>query len=159
MDLSAHKEHELLLESLREKARLASLRADISEAFNAWGELDSVLQTCTAALVRNLDAAFAHIWVLDKPGEVLELGASSGLYTHLDGPHGRVKVGDFKIGRIAKNLKAHISNTVTTDPEVSNPEWAAREGMVSFAGYPLTMEGKALGIVRFFPRTISQMTF
>ena len=152
MDLSLPKEHEALLESLHEKARLASLRADISEAFNSWGELDSVLQTCTDALVRNLDAAFARIWVLDQAGSVLELRASSGLYTHLDGPHGRVKVGDFKIGRIAKNLKAHISNTVTTDPEVSNPGWAKEEGMVSFAGYPLTMEGKALGVVAFFSK-------
>ena len=145
-------EHEAMLESLREKARLASLRADISEAFNRWGELDAILQTCTEALVRNLDAAFARIWVLDKTGLVLELRASAGLYTHLDGPHGRVNVGDFKIGRIAKNLKAHISNTVPLDPEVSNPEWARREGMVSFAGYPLTMEGKALGVVAFFSR-------
>ena len=142
-----------MLESLREKARLASLRADISNAFNHWGELDVVLQSCTEALVRNLGAAFARIWVLDKAGEVLELRASAGIYTHLNGPHGRVKVGDFKIGRIAKNLRPHVSNTVPSDPEVSNPEWAQREGMVSFAGYPLTMEGKALGVVAFFSKS------
>ena len=152
MDLSVPRENEVLLESLREKARLASLRAEISEAFNSWGELDSVLQSCTDALVKNLDAAFARVWVLDKSSEILELRASSGLYTHRDGPHGRVKVGDFKIGRIAKNLKPHISNTVPTDPEVSNPEWAQKEGMVAFAGYPLTMEGKALGVVAFFSK-------
>jgi PAS domain S-box-containing protein len=145
-------QYEALIETLREKARLASLRADISGAFNGSGALDDVLQACTEALVKNLNAAFARIWVLDRPGEVLELRASAGLYTHLDGPHGRVKVGDYKIGRIAKNLKAHVSNSVPTDPEVSNPEWAQREGMISFAGYPLTMEGKALGVVAFFSR-------
>ena len=145
-------QHESMLESLREKARLASLRADIGDAFNRWGELNAVLQSCTEALVRNLDAAFARIWVLDKAGEILELRASAGMYTHLDGDHGRVKVGDFKIGRIAKYLRPHISNTVPTDPEVSNPEWAKREGMISFAGYPLTMEGKALGVVAFFSK-------
>jgi len=145
-------QHEAMLESLREKARLASLRADIGDAFNRWGELNAVLQSCTEALVRNLDAAFARIWVLDKAGEILELRASAGMYTHLDGDHGRVKVGDFKIGRIAKYLRPHISNTVPTDPEVSNPEWAKREGMISFAGYPLIMEGKALGVVAFFSK-------
>jgi PAS domain S-box-containing protein len=149
---SVQTDHEAMLESLREKARLASLRADISDAFNQWGELDPVLQTCTEALVRNLGAAFARIWVLNKTGDVLELKASAGIYTHLDGPHGRVRVGDYKIGRIAKNLKPHISNTVPLDPEVSDPEWARREGMVSFAGYPLTMEGKALGVVAFFSK-------
>jgi PAS domain S-box-containing protein len=145
-------QYESMVESLREKTRLASLRAEISGAFNRWEDLDVVLQSCTEALVRNLDAAFARIWVLDKAGETLELRASAGLYTHLDGPHGRVKVGDFKIGRIAKNLKPHVSNTVPTDPEVSSPDWARREGMVAFAGYPLTLDGKALGVVAFFSK-------
>jgi PAS domain S-box-containing protein len=145
-------QYEAMLATIGDKARLASLRADINASFNRPGELDGVLQACTEALVNHLNAAFARIWVLDKPGTVLELRASAGLYTHLDGPHGRVKVGDFKIGRIAKNLKAHLSNSVATDPEVSNPEWAVREGMISFAGYPLTLEGKALGVVAFFAR-------
>jgi two-component system NtrC family sensor kinase len=143
-----------MVESLREKARLASLRAEISEAFALKEELDVVLQACTEALVKNLGAAFARIWVLDAAGETLILRASAGLYTHLDGAHGRVRVGDFKIGRIAKNLKPHVSNSVPTDPEVSNPEWARSEGMIAFAGYPLTMEGKALGVVAFFSRTV-----
>jgi PAS domain S-box-containing protein len=90
--------------------------------------------------------------VLDKAGEVLELRASAGLYTHLNGPHGRVRMGDFKIGRIAKDLRPHFSNSVTTDPEVSDPEWARREKMISFAGYPLMLEGRALGVVAFFAR-------
>ena len=141
-----------MLETIEEKARVALLRADISDAFNRSGELNVVLQACTQAIVDHLDAAFARIWVLDRAGEALDLRASAGLYTHLDGPHGRVMVGDFKIGRIAKNLKPHVSNSVTTDPEVSNPEWARREGMTSFAGYPLTLEGKALGVVAFFAK-------
>ena len=152
MPSSPADQHDAMVETLREKARLASLRADISEAFNRREDLDVVLQACTGALVKNLDAAFARIWVLDKTGQVLELRASSGLYTHLDGPHGRVKVGDFKIGRIAKNGAPHISNSVPTDPEVSNPEWARREGMIAFAGYPLTMEGRVLGVVAFFSK-------
>jgi signal transduction histidine kinase len=145
-------EYEAILETVEERARLAHLRADISDAFSRRRELDEVLQACTEALVKQLDAAFARIWVLDKAGEVLELRAGAGLYTHLNGAHGRVKVGDFKIGRIAKNLQPHISNSVTTDPEVSDPEWARRENMISFAGYPLILEGKALGVVALFAR-------
>jgi PAS domain S-box-containing protein len=152
MSLDTIHEYKALIETLKEKNRLASLRADICEAFTDHRELETVLHACTEALVKNLNAAFARIWVLDKAGEVLELRASSGIYTHLDGPHGRVKVGDFKIGRIAQNLKAHISNSVPSDPEVSDPAWAKREGMISFAGYPLVLEGRALGVVAFFSR-------
>jgi PAS domain S-box-containing protein len=145
-------QHEAMVETIAEKAKLALLRADISDAFNRSGQLDEVLQACSQAVVNHLGAAFARIWVLDSAGEVLELRASAGLYTHLNGPHGRVKVGDFKIGRIARNIKPHVSNSVTTDPEVSDPEWARREGMISFAGYPLTLEGKVLGVVAFFAK-------
>jgi PAS domain S-box-containing protein len=152
--MSSHSpaQYEAMLETIAEKAKLALLRADLSDAFNRRGELDEVLQACTEAVVHHLDAAFARIWVLDKAGETLELRASAGLYTHLDGPHGRVKLGEFKIGRIARNLQPHVSNSVTTDLEVGNPDWARREGMISFAGYPLTLEDKALGVVAFFAK-------
>ena len=65
-----------------------------------------MLQECAEAVVRHLDAAFARIWTLNGAAQVLELQASAGLYTHLDGPHGRVPVGKFKIGWIAQERAA-----------------------------------------------------
>ena len=41
------------------------------------------------------------------------LRASAGLYTHLDGPHSRVPVGQFKIGRIAQSRRAHLTNAAS----------------------------------------------
>lgn len=52
---------------------------------------------------------------------VLELQASAGLYTHIDGPHSRVPVGRFKIGLIAEERRAHLTNDVAHDPRVSDP--------------------------------------
>ncbi len=78
--------------------------------------------------------------------------ASAGLYTHLDGPHSRVKVGEFKIGRIARNSRAHLTNDVLHDPEVSDADWARRERMVAFAGYPLIVEKRVVGVLAMFSR-------
>jgi light-regulated signal transduction histidine kinase (bacteriophytochrome) len=41
---------------------------------------------------------------------------------------------------------------VQSDPRVGNPEWAKREGMVSFAGYPLLADGEVIGVFAMFGR-------
>ncbi|MBP3955989.1 PAS domain S-box protein [Gemmata sp. G18] len=139
-------------DELAERARATALRADVSSALATVRETNAALQTCVETLVRSLDAALARIWLTDATGEWLELRASAGLYTHLDGAHSRVRVGDFKIGRIAQTGASHLTNDVLNDPNVSDPAWAAREGMRSFVGYPLVVEGRVLGVLALFSR-------
>lgn len=136
----------------RRARREASLAAAVGDALTHGGSLRDVLQRCTEAVVGHLDAAFARIWTLNEADQVLELQASAGLYTHLDGPHGRVPVGRFKIGLIAEERTPHLSNDVPNDPRVGDKEWARREGMVAFAGYPLLVEGRAVGVLAMFAR-------
>src|SRR5262249_39066478 len=74
------------------RARLPARRAKVAAALAEAGELRGVLQRCAEALVRHLDAALARVWTLNEAGDVLELQASAGLYTHTDGGHARVPV-------------------------------------------------------------------
>jgi len=118
-----------------------------------------MLQQCCEAIVQHLHAAFARIWTLNERDNMLELRASAGLYVHLDGPHGRVPVGKFKIGLIAQERKPHLTNQVVGDVRVSDQEWAKREGMVAFAGYPLMVRGHLVGVVAMFARsTLADVT-
>ena len=133
-------------------ARLSALNSDIAVALIKGDTLGETLQHCAEALVRNLDAAFARVWTLDDSRSVLELQASAGMYTHLDGAHARVPVGKFKIGLIAEERRPHLTNSVVGDPRVGDQEWAAREGMVSFAGYPLVVEDRLVGVMAMFAR-------
>ena len=149
IDITASKRvQELLLE----RTTLATLIGDIGVALNRREDLPSLLKYCTDALVEHLDVAFARVWMLDKTGETLELQASSGLYTHLDGAHSRVRVGQFKIGKIAEQRQPHLTNDVAADPLVSDREWANHEKMVSFVGYPLIVEDKLVGVLCAFSR-------
>jgi len=68
--------------------------------------------------------------------------ASAGMYTHINGSHGHVPVGKFKVGLIAEKRKPHLTNHVIGDPMVDNQEWAIKEGMVGFAGYPLIVQDR-----------------
>jgi PAS domain S-box-containing protein len=136
------------------RARQAALRADIHAAFCVGTEtaLQTMLQRSAEAIVRHLDAAFARIWTLNDRQKLLELQASAGLYTRLDGEHARVPVGKFKIGLIAEERKPHLTNDVLNDTRISHPDWAKKERMVSFAGYPLLVEGRLVGVVAMFAR-------
>ncbi len=149
LDITERKRTEELLER---RARQPALRADVGAAFAEGGPLRDILQRCAEATVEHLDAAFARVWTLGEEEDVLELQASAGMYTHLDGAHSRVPVGELKIGLIAQERRPHLTNTVTSDPRVSDKEWARREGMVAFAGYPLIVEERLVGVVAMFSR-------
>ncbi|MEO9124650.1 MAG: PAS domain S-box protein, partial [Microcoleus sp.] len=88
-------------QSLAEQLKISLFTADIGIALTQNQSLPATLQKCTDAVVRHLDAAFARIWTLNEQGNVLELQASGGMYTHIDGAHSRIAVGEFKIGLIA----------------------------------------------------------
>jgi two-component system cell cycle sensor histidine kinase/response regulator CckA len=139
-------------EALADRARTAELGAAVGASTTKGTTLREVLQGCAEALVDHLGAAFARIWTLNEAEQMLELQASAGLYTHLDGAHGRVPVGKYKIGLIAAERRPHLTNAVIGDPRVSDQEWAKREGMVSFAGYPLLAQDRLVGVMAMFAR-------
>lgn len=138
--------------NLLDHARHASLSADVGTALTRISSLPETLQRCAEIVVERLDAAFARIWTLDSGAAVLVMRASAGLYTHLDGPHGCVPVGQFKIGLIAEEQRPHLTNQVVGDPRVGDQGWARREGMVAFAGYPLLIEDQLVGVLAMFAR-------
>jgi two-component system sensor histidine kinase/response regulator len=139
-------------ENLKERARLAALTADIGIVITEENTLQGILQRCAEALCQYVEAAFARIWMLNDQENVLELQASAGLYTHLDGRHRRIPVGEQKIGRIAQHAQPHLTNDVLADPNIQDPEWARREGMVAFAGYPLIIDEQVIGVMAVFAR-------
>jgi two-component system cell cycle sensor histidine kinase/response regulator CckA len=148
-DITERKHAEMML---HERAILASLTTDIVLAFTKGGPLRQSLQACAESMASNLGAACARIWTLNQPEKVLELQASAGLDTDLDGPHSRIPVGMFEIGLIAEERKPHLTNDVAHDARIGDQDWARREGMVAFAGYPLILEDRLVGVMALFTR-------
>ena len=139
-------------EAEAERARLAELGRDTAITLSQGDTLRELLQPCAEAMVRYLGVAFARIWCLPIGKDVLELHASAGMYTHLDGPHARIPVGQFKIGQIAQERRPLLTNEVQGDPRISDPDWARREGMVAFAGFPLVVKDRLMGVLAMFAR-------
>src|SRR5215831_1495906 len=146
-DISARKRLEET--NMKRGALLTDVGAALAEHH---APMQSMLQKSAEALVRHLDAAFARIWTLNPKESLLELQASAGMYTHLNGGHSRVPFGKLKIGLIAQERQPHLTNDVCNDPRVSDKEWAREKGMVAFAGYPLLVEDRVVGVMAMFAR-------
>src|SRR5262249_54303911 len=131
-------------------SRLAALQAEIGIALTQRQTLASLLQTCTRALVRHLDVALARIWTLTGNANALELQASAGFDTHLGGPKHHVPVGRLKVGLSAQVRKPHVTNALTDDPLLGDLSWAQRYGLVAFAGHPLIVEDRLVGVLGMY---------
>lgn len=139
-------------EALETRNRLLRMNADIGEALALGETLAAVLQRCAGHVVRDLDAAFVRIWTLGSVAGSLELRASAGEYTRLDGRHSRKVFGELKVGVIAKEQRPILTNAVIGDPDITDQEWARQAGMVAFAGYPLVLDGRTVGVLALFSR-------
>ena len=148
-DISDRKKSEA---QLAQRMQLLSLTAQISKSLTTGETLHDVLQGCADALVTNLDGALARIWTLNEAEQVLELQASAGLQDDLRGLPDRVPVGELKIGIIAEQGKPYWTNTIANDPQVPQHQWAAEQGMVAFAGHPLIVDERVVGVVTLFAR-------
>jgi signal transduction histidine kinase len=134
------------------RSREATLRAEINHLLARADSTQGVLQACTDAIATNLNVVFARIWTLEHGHNILELQASSGLYTGIHGSHSRIPVGHLKVGLIAETRVPYLTNAVIGDPRVQNQEWARQEGIVAFAGYPLLVDNRVIGVLAVFAR-------
>lgn len=139
-------------EAVSGRIPLSAFRTRITFAFSRNISIQETLQCCAEVMLEHLDLTLVRIWLLDKVGKVLELQASVGMYTHLNGPHSRAPLGEGKIGRIAHLRQPYFTNAVIGDPAIHNQDWAQREGMVSFAGVPLLIGERLIGVIACFAR-------
>jgi PAS domain S-box-containing protein len=134
---------------LAERACLAALTADVGAALNKPDVLKPCLQSCADALVEHLAAA-ARVWTVSASGSCLELQASAGFRTDLDDVHDRILIGERTAGRIAETRSPHHSNSLESDAAVDERDWASRKGITSFAGYPLVVDERVVGVLAVF---------
>lgn len=140
-------------DELRHRMRLLTLNAEIGFALTRGDTLAKSLQACCEALTRHLEASLAQIWLTEPDGRTMALQASAGLHRELDGEFSRVAIDPLtKVGDIALHRQPKISNALLNDPQIKNQEWIVAHQLRGFAGHPLVMNGKVLGVMAFFTR-------
>jgi transcriptional regulator with GAF, ATPase, and Fis domain len=150
---------------------LQSLALRVGEART----VDDVLTCIVDGLAAQRDVALARVWLI-LPGDIcdsclmrgdcpdrvrcLHLVASAGHprasredWSRLNGDFRRIPLTVRKVGEIgARGEPILISSGLAQSHWVARPDWALREGIVSFAGQPLVFRGEILGVLAIFRR-------
>lgn len=122
----------------------------ILNSLQKYDTLNDKLQFIVESVVKYFDAKFARIWLVDRERKYLMLKFSAGKYKNIHGEFSKVPLDSNKIGPIVRTKKPAISNDVINDPRIRHHEWAKKEKLKSFAGYPLVSKGQSIGVLGMF---------
>ncbi|MGA7601833.1 MAG: GAF domain-containing protein [Nitrososphaeraceae archaeon] len=122
----------------------------ILNSLQKYDTLNDKLQFIVESVVKYFDAKFSRIWLVDREKKYLMLKFSAGKYKNIHGEFSKVPLDSNKIGPIVRTKKPAISNDVINDPRIRHHEWAKKEKLKSFAGYPLVSKGQSIGVLGMF---------
>jgi PAS domain S-box-containing protein len=135
--------------------------------------VDSVLQSTVQGLASQPGVALARIWLVPSadllgfcrsvsdPADYLCLVASAGTpinspgedWCFLQEHFARMPFNVGKVGQVAASRRPILVEDVAAENDwILPPEWARREEIRSFGGYPLIFRDRLLGIVAVFSR-------
>jgi len=132
-----------------EQARLAAFGAEVGLALTQRDSLDAILQRCAKAMAQYLNAGLAQISTFEIRKSSFELRASVGPLAAANPdsaqpPEIKLVPGDFKDG------KPLLIRHLASDERFAAQDWLKREGLVSFAAYPLVLEDHLVGLMSIF---------
>jgi signal transduction histidine kinase len=130
------------------QARHALLIGELGEALAREESLAAALARSARVIARHLDAALVRLWIVEDGAE-LALCARAGREPPRTPP--RLRLGEGRLGQIAESGEPYLTNEVGADP-VLGGAWAAREQLTAFAGYPLRIEDRIVGVLEIYSR-------
>ena len=148
----ALREEQVARTAVSERTRLEALAAEVGTALTLADDRRAVLQRCAEAMARHLDAGLARIWIAAEADRLDLIGSAGPSTVRADGGDARLPVGRSEIDLIVEQRRPVVIDRVYDDPRIADPEWARQEGMVAFAGYPLKVDDRLLGVMAVFAR-------
>ncbi|MFQ5840077.1 MAG: GAF domain-containing protein, partial [Candidatus Methylomirabilales bacterium] len=133
-----------LLQETQAWAEKQRVLADLSRTVTATLDLQHVFDLIIRASSDLLEAPVASLWTLE--GDELSLRASRGLHSEARA-HRYFRLGEGMVGWIAGQKQPVVITEFTHDPRVKNKEWGRAEGLHAFAGFPLFVGDRSLGVL------------
>jgi diguanylate cyclase (GGDEF)-like protein len=141
-----------LEQKIQERTRHALMAAEIGSILVQGRDITKMAGECCAAIAHYLDAAFTQIWIIHDQRNQPELIASHGMYTPHDGKCSIVCPGFLKVKKIIKTKVPVLSNSIIEDPDIDDKMWINQEKITGFAGHPLIVGGRTVGVVAMFSK-------
>ena len=141
-----------LEQKIQERTRHAMMAAEVGSILVQGTDINKMAGACCSTIAHYLNATFTQIWIIDDKRKQPELIASHGMYTPRDGKCSIVCPGFLKVKKIVKEKKAVISNSIIEDPDIDDNILINKEKITAFAGHPLIVTGRTVGVVAMFSK-------
>ena len=138
--------------NLEEQARLAELAAKIGHVLVSPGAIEAALHGCADATASHLDATFVGIWIFNNSTRRLQLAASAKQFSGCQGDPFQENRISIEIEMIARERITYQSDDIAADPRIEKATWLKREAVTGFAGYPLVVENRLVGVMAMYHR-------
>ncbi len=128
-----------------EQARLAAFGAQVGLVLTCRATLSVILENCAGAMAEYLNGALAQVWIYDAEERALRLSASAG-------PKAAAvlsSAGNLTLDALLNGQTVYLP-ALTADSRFGPSAWAQSEGLVSFAAYPLMLEGRLVGCMSLY---------
>ncbi|HEY9659432.1 MAG TPA: GAF domain-containing protein, partial [Allocoleopsis sp.] len=156
-DVTSRKQAEA---ALLEQSRLSALTATVSTMLGQQGSLSEMLEQLAQVIIQALpEVALFRVWLWNGEQHLLELKATAGEGDQAIELPKRISLGISIIGLIAQTRQPYFTNNLAHDLCLGSPEWIHTEHLLAFAGYPLIVAEKLVGVIAIFSRQmISEAT-
>jgi len=179
-DVTARKQSEAML---MERSRLSGFGAQVGIALGQGGAISEILNRCTQIMIEHLDAVNASIWTVKQGSDQLELQALAFATDGRGDPDLTSSKAKYDAGwefghshtaavcdcirpdssiaeKIARTHQAYLTNDLRDRDRLGVTAWLERvkphsgEQVKAFAGYPLIVEERLVGVMALFSRQL-----
>ena len=146
-----------------------SLPAPLRETPEAWltvltrvmaritanADREGVLGALVDGLVEEFGVALARIWLYDPADDAMHARATAGDVTDLAGSSSFIPLKDavWPVARAMAEHRVVVIEEIGPESGVRNLDWARRQGLRSFAGFPLLIGDRLIGAMVVYCRT------
>src|SRR5262249_23057682 len=108
------------------------------------------------AMAQYLNASLAQIFTFDARKRGFEPRAAAGISFDKREPGWQLPKLRLELGSLMEGQPVLIKQLLN-DPRMPDQDWVKREGVVSYAAYPLMLEDKLVGLMSIFtPQALSE---
>ena len=132
-----------------EQARLAAFGADVGLALTRSATLDVILEDCAKAMAQYLNGALTQICVYDPKQQVMEPRASAGPIFDASDATAKLPALSLTLDELSQGKPIFIK-TLAGDARMADQAWVERHDLASYAGYPLMLENRLVGLMSLF---------
>jgi PAS domain S-box-containing protein len=137
---------------LHQHIRIMEFTAAVGSALSRHSTLEAMLQGCVDAMIDYLDATLARLWIRDEMTGELQLIVTAGCEAQIEDMGSRIAAGQGILGSLVERQLPYVTDSLDHRPMLIDAGDGHQAEYQAFAGYPLMVETRCVGVVGMFAK-------